>query len=188
MQPTRFQAELPDWVGPFVRDCPQTFADGPERMALAIELASRNVRSGTGGPFGAAIFELPSGRLVSVGVNVVVASGLSLAHAEIMALALAQRAAGVYSLARSGTAHQLVTSCEPCAMCFGALPWAGLTSLVCGARAEDAIAVGFDEGPKTEHWIAALRSRGISVETDVLRADAVAALRAYAESGGVLYG
>ena len=69
-------------------------ADREDRMRLAIRLASENVARGTGGPFGAAVIERDTGRVVSVGVNVVVPSGCSLAHAEAMALALAQQAAG----------------------------------------------------------------------------------------------
>lgn len=44
---------------------PRHFADYPsveDRMRLVIELARRNVRSGTGGPFGAAVFSR-NGRL-----------------------------------------------------------------------------------------------------------------------------
>ena len=68
-------------------------------MELAIALARENARRGSGGcPFGAAVFERDTGRLVAVGVNAVMASGLSLAHAEMLALALAQRARGRFDL------------------------------------------------------------------------------------------
>jgi len=158
------------------------------RMALAIELAAENARRGSGGPFGAAVFERGAGRLIAVGVNRVVASGLSCAHAEMLAIALAQRARGSFDLAAPGRpALELVTSSEPCAMCFGAIPWSGVTRLVCGARAADAEAIGFDEGPKPRGWIAALERRGIAVVRDVRRADAVAVLRAYAAAGGAIY-
>ena len=67
------------------------------------------------------------------------------------------------------------------------IPWSGVTRLVCGARAADAEAIGFDEGPKPRGWIAALERRGIAVVRDVRRADAVAVLRAYAAAGGAIY-
>jgi hypothetical protein len=56
--------------------------------------------------------------------------------------------------------------------------------LVCGARASDAQAIGFDEGPKPARWARALERRGIAVVRDVQRAEARAALREYA---GVIY-
>lgn len=155
-------------------------------MELAIALAAENAARGSGGPFGAAVFERRSGRLVAVGVNRVVASGLSSAHAEMLALSLAQRARGSFDLA-SGAALELVTSSEPCAMCFGAIPWSGVASLVCGARAADAAAIGFDEGPKPRDWAAALERRGIAVVRDVRRAGAIAVLRAYQAAGRPIY-
>lgn len=154
-------------------------------MKLAIALARENARRGSGGPFGAAVFERDTGRLVAVGVNAVVASGLSLAHAEMLALSFAQRARGRFDLGGpSSPAHEVVTSSEPCAMCFGAIPWSGVRRLVCGARASDAEAIGFDEGPKPARWAHALELRGIEVVRDVQRAEARAVLREYA---GPLY-
>jgi tRNA(Arg) A34 adenosine deaminase TadA len=95
-------------------------ADREAWMRLAIRLASENVARGTGGPFGAAVIERDSGRVVSVGVNVVVPSACSLAHAEAMALALAQRAAGSHDLAAPGLpAMELICSAQPCCQCFG---------------------------------------------------------------------
>jgi tRNA(Arg) A34 adenosine deaminase TadA len=180
---------LPRWTAAWLAER----AGGPvrgdrARMALAIDLARENALRGTGGPFGAAVFERASGRLVAVGVNAVAASGLSLAHAEMLAIALAQAARGGYDLGAPGLpAHELVTSSEPCAMCFGAIPWSGVARLVCGARAADAEAIGFDEGPKPRDWAGALARRGIAVARDVRRAEAVAVLRAYAASGQPIY-
>ncbi|MFB6359406.1 MAG: nucleoside deaminase, partial [Thiohalorhabdaceae bacterium] len=83
-------------------------------------------------------------RLVAAGVNRVLAEGLSVAHAEVVALALAQQRLGSFDLgAEAGWDHELVTSAEPCVQCFGALFWAGIRSLVCGARSADAEAAGF---------------------------------------------
>lgn len=170
---------LPAWVGPWLaRTAAAPVRGDAARMAIAIGLARENAVRGTGGPFGAAIFERRTGRLVAAGVNQVTRAGQSFAHAEMLAIALAQRARGGFDLSRPR--HELVTSSEPCAMCFGSIPWSGVARVVCGARAADAEAIGFDEGPKPRGWIAALEARGIEVVRDVARADAVAALRAYA--------
>jgi tRNA(Arg) A34 adenosine deaminase TadA len=159
-----------------------------DRMALVIRLARENVRQGTGGPFGAAVFDIATGRLIAPGVNRVLSLGCSICHAEMMAIAAAQQRIGNFDLGLAGPAGaELVASTEPCAMCFGAVPWSGVRRLVCGARDEDARAIGFDEGPKLADWAGALAARGIAVVRDVLRDEAAAVLREYAESGGVIY-
>lgn len=162
--------------------------DPEARMRFVIELASRNIAEGTGGPFGAAVFERDSGVLVAVGVNVVLASRCSLAHAEMVAIAGAQGRLGSHDLGAPGMpAHELVSSCEPCAMCFGALPWSGIRRLVCGATDTDARAIGFDEGPRHADWMAELAARGIEVHRQVCREQARAVLERYRELGGDIY-
>ena len=157
-------------------------------MRYVIGLSRRNVSEGTGGPFGAAVFEKESGVLLSVGVNLVTRSDCSHAHAEMVALALAEQLLGSYTLHLEGCPeYELVTSCEPCAMCFGAIPWSGVTRVVSGAKDADARAIGFDEGPKLASWGDALRERGIEVHEGVCREEAAEVLRLYAASGGNIY-
>ncbi len=182
-----FRIDLPPWVAEFLGRGPQIFATEEERMRLAIALARENVERQTGGPFGAAVFD-EEGRLVAPGVNVVVTSNCSILHAEMVAIALAQKKLGRYDIGEEGRSrYALVTSAEPCAMCFGAIPWSGVTRLVCGARDEDARRIGFDEGPKLSDWHKALQKRGIRVTRDVLREEAVAVLDLYADLGGPIY-
>ena len=185
MYPT-FVLKLPQWIDDFLPDREAVFETAEARMRVAIELARRNVANGTGGPFGAAIFEIETGRLVAPGVNLVVPSQAAIAHAEMVAIAMAGQVLGSFDV--SGAAEcELVSSTEPCAMCFGAVPWSGVRRLVCGARDEDARAIGFDEGPKLSNWKAALEERGIEVVQDVLREEAAAVLRAYQSRGGLIY-
>ena len=63
--------EYPSWVETEV-DWNRRYSGDEEKMRLAITMSRVNVEKGTGGPFGAAIFEAESGRLVSVGMNSVV--------------------------------------------------------------------------------------------------------------------
>jgi tRNA(Arg) A34 adenosine deaminase TadA len=126
-------------------------------------------------------------QLVAAGVNRVLASGLSIAHAEIMALLRAQVALGA-ATALSAPPLTLFASTEPCCQCFGALVWAGVRRLVCGATTADAEAVGFDEGPKPDDWVGVLERRGISVRQGVQRAEAERVLRRYLANGGPIYG
>ena len=178
--------ELPAWVKPFLVDWHQPLSSISGRMQLAIALSRESVMKKTGGPFGAVVVHEKTGELVSVGINLVTTAGLSIAHAEMVALSLAQLSVGQWNLSHSGPL-QLVTSCEPCAMCFGALPWSGISSLICGARKQDAEAAGFDEGDKPGQWVKSLQRRDIEVERGVLRSDAAAVLAFYRDSGGSIY-
>jgi hypothetical protein len=88
----------------------------------------------------------------------------------MVALANAQQAIGHFDLGAAGMPrHELVTSCEPCSMCYGAIPWAGVRKVLCGARGGDAEAIGFDEGPKPKNWVTALKKRGIDVSRGLCR-------------------
>lgn len=179
--------QLPDWVERFLKQSPRIFPGTDDRMRFVIELSRRNVRHGTGGPFGAAVFD-SDGQLIAPGINMVVISNCSLLHAETVALACAQKALGRYDIGNGGRLrYDLFATTEPCAMCFGAIPWSGVRRLVCGARDADARAIGFDEGPKLADWVAALDARGITVLRDVLRNEAVAVLQEYAAAGGLVY-
>ncbi|MEM6796317.1 MAG: nucleoside deaminase [Acidobacteriota bacterium] len=176
---------LPAWVDEVVGGR-RFFETVEERMALAISLSRRSIMEG-GGPFAACVFELESGELIAPGVNQVVAARCSAAHAEIVALSIAQQVVGSFDLAAGAAARQLVTTTEPCAQCLGAIPWSGVRSVVCGARGEDAEAIGFDEGLKPEPWSEALESRGIEVRVDVERRAARQVLIDYAAGGGAIY-
>ena len=179
---------LPDWVGELVSGGDQAYPTVEDRMRFAVELSRLNVRNGTGGPFGAAVFERETGRLLAPGVNLVVGSGCSVFHAEMVAIMVAQKVLGTFDLGGENLPdYELVASTEPCAMCLGATPWSGVRGLVCGARDEDARAVGFDEGAKMSEWVGSLEDRGISVRRSVLREEAVSVLREYAERGGEIY-
>ena len=180
---------LPDWVNEVVQDPTRSYPAVNDRMQVVIELARQNVRRGTGGPFAAAVFDARRHTLVAPGVNVVVPMGCSVAHAEVVAIVIAQRLMGAHDLDRAGLPlFELVTSTEPCAMCLGSLPWSGIRRLACGARDEDARAVGFDEGDKPANWPDLLERRGISVTRDIRRDEAAAVLRQYVDNGGPLYG
>lgn len=180
---------LPPWIAPFLAAQPAVFPDDDSRMALVIDLARENVERGSGGPFGAAVFAAGSGELLAAGVNLVMEQQASLAHAEILALLLAQRRLGSHDLAGPGLpACELVTSAQMCAMCCGAVAWSGVRRVVCGARREDVEELlGFDEGPLPADWAAQLAARGIGVRQGVLRERARQVLLRYRDLSGVIY-
>ena len=182
---TEITIGLPHWFERFA--APGTIPLPEDRMAFVLSLARANVTHRTGGPFAAAVFDF-SGNLISAGVNLVETSNCSICHAEMVAIALAQKAVARYDLSDGNRLrYELVASTEPCAMCFGAVPWSGIRRLVCGARDADARAIGFDEGPKMAEWQQALEQRGITVMRDVRREEAAGVLQEYRAAGGTIY-
>jgi tRNA(Arg) A34 adenosine deaminase TadA len=175
---------LPAWVHEEIEQ-ERVYSDAGSRIALAIDLSRRNVQHRTGGPFGAAVFSR-DGRLLGVGVNRVVPTSCSAAHAEVLALATAQQRTQSYRLNAGGSRITLAASSQPCAMCFGALMWAGIDELLVGASSEDVQTLArFDEGPLPADWVGELERRGIAVQQGLMRDHARDVLREYGESGVV---
>lgn len=183
MLPLQIHLTLPPWISD-VADEGKRYTSDEDRVALAIELSRQNVDRGGGGPFGAAVFEGDSGRLIAVGVNRVVPQSCSVAHAEIIALMIAQQRLGRHRLNQDGGHYVLATSSQPCCQCYGASVWAGLDQLLIGARAEDVEQLTeFDEGPLPADWIGELHRRDIAVERDILRDQARSVLADYGTTG-----
>jgi len=187
MTPPDFPEQIHLTIHPDLAAMARTLtADTPEARIRAVTAwAKWNVNQGEG-PFAAGIFDLATGACVSAGVNRVVSSSCSLAHAEVMAIMLAQQALQCFSLAEKGR-YVLTTSAEPCAMCFGAIPWSGVCKVEYAATRGDVEEIGFDEGPKSKSWEADLRERGIQVAGPIGREAAAEVLRAYARRGGIVY-
>jgi len=178
---------LPEWVASVV-DFERGYGSDEEKMRLAVELSRQNVLRGTGGPFGAAVFEQGSGRVAGVGVNSVVRLNNCTLHGEMVAFMMAQSRLGCFSLkSAGGPEYELATSCDPCAMCLGATLWSGVTRVICGATREDAIRLGFDEGPVFPESHAYLKERGIELVHGVLRAEAGEVLELYHARRGTIY-
>ncbi len=180
-------AGCPDWIEEVV-DWDVAYPCDEDKMRLAVELSRQNVLRGTGGPFGAAVFEAGSGALVAVGVNSVTRLQNSALHAEVLALMLAQQRVCSYTLLGPDLPlHELVSSCDPCAMCLGAVLWSGVRRLLTGANRADASALDFDEGPVFPESYAYLEARGITVVRGVMRQEAAAVLDLYRRQGGPIY-
>ena len=179
--------EYPAWVNETV-DWNRTYDSDEDRMRLAIAVSLENVERDTGGPFGAAIFEGGTGRLVAVGMNSVVRLNNCTLHGEMVAFMMAQQRLGSFTLAAPGfPVHELFTSCEPCSMCLGASLWSGVKRIVYGAGREDALRLNFEEGPVFPSSYKYLEDRGITIVRDVLRAEARAVLEHYRTRSGTIY-
>jgi tRNA(Arg) A34 adenosine deaminase TadA len=180
-------ASCPEWMEQAV-DWGAHYTTDESKMSLAVELARQNVLHGSGGPFGAVVFESASGMVVAAGVNSVTRLQNSMLHAEVLALMLAEYRVGSYTLlAPELPHHELVTTCDPCAMCLGAVLWSGVRRLVTGADRADARALDFDEGPVFPESYAYLEARGVAVVRGVLRREAAAVMELYRRQGGVIY-
>jgi len=111
----------------------------PAFMQQAIALATENVTSGRGGPFGAVIVR--DGVVIATGANSVIATSDPTAHAEVTALRRACAKLGMAEL----PGCEIYSSCEPCPMCLAAIYWARCEAIYFGGTAEDARAAGFDD-------------------------------------------
>lgn len=181
-------ASLPAWLLDELDGLPTVLPTLEDRMDLVNALADRNWREGSGGPFAAIVVDAATGALVSAGVNVVLASGLSSMHAEVTTLSLAQTALGRWDLGAEGADLELVVNWRPCVMCYGATMWSGVRSLVVageGPLLEEL--TKFDEGPVVDDWAAQFEARGIRVSIGTRHDEAVAVFRAYGDSDSLVY-
>ena len=111
----------------------------PIFMEQAIALATENVTSGRGGPFGAVIVR--DGKVLASGANMVTADNDPTAHAEITAIRRACAVLGTFRL----EGCEIYTSCEPCPMCLAAIYWSHCSAIFYGNTAADAAQAGFDD-------------------------------------------
>ena len=187
--PHQIDLYLPEWIQDFLRNQPDFFPGSEERMNFVLSLTDRQIEKGSGGPFGAAVFELESGKLISVGVNRVVATGCSTAHAEVMALSLAQKAVGTHDLgAEELPEFQIVVNAQMCAMCLGAVIWSGVREVCYAATSQEVEQItGFDEGPLPSNIKGVLRQRGIRLKEGIMVEESKRLLEKYMATGGLVY-
>lgn len=108
-------------------------------MRRAIALATENVRTGQGGPFGAVIVR--AGKVIGEAANRVTRQNDPTAHAEVSAIRAACRALGTFTL----QGCEIYTSCEPCPMCLAAIYWARMDRIYFGNTSADAARAAFDD-------------------------------------------
>jgi tRNA(Arg) A34 adenosine deaminase TadA len=111
----------------------------PIFMQQAIDLATENVTSGKGGPFGCVIVR--NGEVIATGTNCVTSHNDPTAHAEVTAIRAACQKLSSFQL----TECEVYTSCEPCPMCMAALYWSRCAAVYYGNTAADAASIGFDD-------------------------------------------
>jgi len=107
-------------------------------MEEAIQLSLEQVHKG-GIPFSALIAD-EQGNVLGKGVNQVNELCDPTAHAEIMAIRQAGKKSGSANLAGA----TLYASGEPCALCYMAARWAGITKIYVASNRHEAAKAGFD--------------------------------------------
>lgn len=185
----KFEIELPDWTVRENQRLPSHIPDLKDRMRTVIQFARWNFERETGGPFAAGIFEKQSGKVLVVGVNRVVPTNVSSAHAEVVALSLAQTLLQNFDLGAEGLPdYQIVVNGRPCVMCCGAIHWSGIRNLAIGASGNQIESItGFDEGPLHPDWIGEFQKRGIEVIEDILAEEACQVFKDFAASDQPVY-
>ncbi|MBW8748188.1 MAG: nucleoside deaminase [Acidobacteria bacterium] len=150
--------------------------NGHERfMQRAIALATENVRTGRGGPFGCVVVK--DGEIVAEGMNLVTSTNDPTAHGEVVAIRRACEKLGTFSL----EGCEVYTSCEPCPMCLAALYWSRCAVIYYGNTAADAAAVGFDDSFLYDEVKKPLEQRTIPIR-QLLHDEALESFRAWTAS------
>ena len=147
----------------------------PIFMQQAIDLATRNVLTAQGGPFGAVIVR--NGAVIATGTNCVTTTNDPTAHAEVTAIRNACRALNTFQL----RGCQIYSSCEPCPMCLAAIYWARCDAIFFGNTATDAAAIGFDDAFLYREIALPLTTRSIPT-TQLLAPQAAASFEAWRTS------
>jgi guanine deaminase len=150
----------------------------PVFMEKAIALATENVTSGRGGPFGAVIVR--KGEIVATGANLVTATNDPTAHGAI------RNACTTLKSFQLVGCH-IYTSCEPCPMCLAAIYWARCDAIFYGNNAADAAAAGFDDAFLYEEIKRPLSQRKIPARS-LLSEKAISSFEAWrAQAGRIDY-
>jgi len=139
----------------------------PKFMLLAVREARRNFKTLEGGPFGACIVK--DGEVVAVARNTVLRHDAS-CHAEVNAIRKASRRLKTFDL--SGCV--IYSTTEPCPMCFSAIHWARIGTIVFGTNIADAARAGFNELRISNRELKAFGRSRVRIVEGFLRDETVA--------------
>ena len=146
-------------------------------MRAAIGKAKAGIARGQT-PFGACIAK--GGALVAAAHNSVWASTDITAHAEITAIRAACRKLRTVDL--SGC--EIYSTCEPCPMCFSAIHWAKIHTIIYGASIADAKKCGFSELEIPNKVMKKLGRSSVGVRGGFMRSECAALFRLFEAKGG----
>ena len=162
---------------------PQKVAQA-RRIMLALQQELKEHISNGAGPFLAAVYDA-QGVLIAKASNSVVRDNCSSHHAEINAIAAAEKKLNTFDL--SNRHLSLYVTAEPCLMCLGGIMWSGLEAVYYGVPSKRVEEItGFDEGFKP-NWLQEFKKRGITVYGNIEPACGEEVLETYVRQGHKVY-
>lgn len=137
---------------------------------IAIELSKKAVY-----PYGAIIVK--NGEIIGRNDSDVPVSKTAYSHAELRAIEDAMDHLGGHLCAEGGKDCVIYSSCEPCAMCMGAILYTGIEKLVYGATLEDSKECANDILVKAQIVADNCKNRNIKIVPELHRDKAIEVLR-----------
>jgi len=104
--------------------------DNKKFMQIAIDISKKATY-----PYGAIIVK--DNKIIGRSDSITPVSKSAFSHAELVAIEDAMPHLGGHLCAEGGKGATIYSSCEPCAMCMGAILYTGIERLVYGASLED---------------------------------------------------
>jgi len=146
-----------------------------EYMNLAIKLSKKAEY-----PYGAVIVK--DGEIIGRSDADVPVSKTGFSHAELRAIEDAMDNLGGHLCAEGGKEVTIYSSCEPCAMCVGAILYTGISRLVYGATLEDSKECVNEILAHSKDVVEACSNRKIEIVSEVERKEAVKVLKEWREN------
>ena len=143
-------------------------------MRLAIELSEKSQY-----PYGAVI--VMDGKIIGRSDTKVPIADTAISHAELRAIEDAMEEMGGHLCAEGGHGATIYSSCEPCAMCMGAILYTGISRLVYGATLEDSAECVNDILASSEDVANACHNRTIEIVPEFMRSEAKEVLNKWKE-------
>ncbi len=146
-----------------------------EYMNIAIELSKK-----ADYPYGAIIVK--DGEIIGRSDADTTVSKSGFSHAELRAIEDAMNHLGGHLCAEGGKGATIYSSCEPCAMCMGAILYTGISKLVYGATLEDSKECVNEILAHSKDVAEACSNRNIEIVSEFEREEAVKVLKKWKEN------
>ncbi len=146
-----------------------------EYMNIAIELSKK-----ADYPYGAIIVK--DGEIIGRSDADTTVSKSGFSHAELRAIEDAINHLGGHLCAEGGKGATIYSSCEPCAMCMGAILYTGISKLVYGATLEDSKECVNEILAHSKDVAEACSNRNIEIVSEFEREEAVKVLKKWKEN------
>jgi len=146
-------------------------------MEAAIAAARETMARGAGGPFGACIVK--DGQILATSGNRVLELHDPTAHAEVNAIRMACSAAHSHLLQGA----EIYSTTEPCPMCFAAIHWAQIATVIFGTHIADVARLGFNELPITNEAMNAMGGSPIRLIAGYMEHESRELLESWAQMG-----